>query len=197
MAETQKKVTYIKGKAAKKAYAKKVKLAEKKRKQNEKKEKKLLKEWRDRTKKQQDSGNRLTRWFRKKTTGSDKSDRGGPHYDYVYDSKSSVQKKITDTGRTPAGKERYKKYMKGKKWDERKKKREAKAEYYHKTGKAPLFMDLPGVPSKLHKLFNPEFKDRKKAAEYGQPIVKYKKGGTVKKTYAYGGRIRKAKYTKE
>lgn len=212
MTEKQKKVTYIKGKEEKKAYAKKVKLAEKKRKQKEKKEKKLLKEWRDRTKKHQDSGNKLTRWIRKhdmkkfaEWTGG-KLDRGGPTHE------KEEQKKIKVI-KTKKGKERYEQHMQEKKRDERKKKLEAKAEYYHKTGKQPLWVDLPGIPSKItekvgkfpsipgsDKKHQKEMskkwlkKQKKKAAEYGQPIVKYKTGGTVKKTYAYGGTVRKAKY---
>ena len=171
------KIKTIKGKVARKVYAKKVKLAEKTRKRKEKSKKRKDKKRKKILSKQQDTGTKLTRWFRKKTTGSGKQDRGGPTHDY---DKPEVQKKVKVI-KSEKGKKTYKQYMKGKKWDERKKKREAKAEYYHKTGKAPLIRDLPGVPSKLHKLFNPEFKDRKKAAKYDQPIVKYKaKGGPVK-----------------
>jgi hypothetical protein len=130
-----------------------------------------------------------------------KLDRGGPTY------KKEEQKKVTVI-KTPKGKKIHAKHMKEKLSKERKEREKAKAEYYHKTSKKPLLFDLPGVVSHVgEKVDQYPFdkkaseayirKQKKIAAEYGQPIVKYKKGGTVKKTYAYGGRIRKAKYTKE
>ena len=210
MAEKQKKVTHIKDKETKKAYAKKVKLAEKTRKRKEKSKKRKDKKWKKILSKQQDTGTKVSRWIRKhdmegkKELYGGKLDRGGLTYEKEEQKKVKVIKKPKEK-RQHAREMRKKKIKEINKRGEAsrkyyKEKQELKAKYYHKTGKKPLLIDLPGVPSKAEEKVGKfpsipgsdkkrqkeltkkwRAKQKKKAAEYEQPIVKYKaKGGPVK-----------------